>query len=104
MQAIIATGGKQYKVQSGDVIYIEKLSNEANDIITFDKVLSLVDGQASTFGAPYIDGAQVIAKVIKSGKAKKINIFKYNAKKNYRRRQGHRQSYTKLQVERIVTP
>jgi large subunit ribosomal protein L21 len=102
MHAIIETGGKQYKVQAGDVIFIEKLDAQAGDAVTFDRVLAVVDDDKSSFGAPLIDGAKVDAKVIKNGKGQKIMIFKYKAKKNYRRRQGHRQPYTKVQIEKIT--
>jgi large subunit ribosomal protein L21 len=101
MIAILETGGKQYKVTEGDVVYIEKLNVAEGDIVTFDKVLAIVDGDNSKFGAPVLQGATVTANVIKNGKDKKIMIFKYKSKKNYRRRQGHRQPYTKIQVTAI---
>ncbi len=101
MTAILETGGKQYKVSEGDIIYIEKLNVTEGDSITFDKIKAIVDGENSKFGAPTIDGANVTAKVIKNGKSKKITIFKFKAKKGYRRRQGHRQPYTKVQIETI---
>lgn len=101
MHAVIATGGKQYSVQEGDVIYIEKLPVEMGETVTFDQVLAVVDGENSKFGAPVVAGATVSGKVIKNGKGKKINIFKYKPKKNYHKRQGHRQPYTKVQVESI---
>lgn len=100
MQAIFVTGGKQYKVSEGDVIYVEKLSAE-NENITFDNVLMLIDGANTTIGTPKVSGASVSAKIVKNGKSKKILVFKYKPKKNYRRRQGHRQPYTKLQIEKI---
>ena len=101
MNAIIVTGGKQYKVSEGDVIYIEKLDNEAGDTVKFEQVLAIIDGEKATFGAPVVEGASVEAKIVKNGKGKKIRIFKYNPKKGHRKRQGHRQPYTKVQIETI---
>ena len=101
MQAIIVTGGKQYNVKEGDVIYIEKLNAEADETVTFDQVLAVVDGANSKFGAPTVAGAKVEAKVVKNGKGKKIRIFKYTPKKGYRKRQGHRQPYTKVEIGKI---
>ncbi len=101
MYAIIETGGKQLKVSEGDVVYIEKLNVSENDVVKFDRVLVCGDEGDVKIGAPYVDGAVVDAKVVKNGKARKIMIFKYNAKKNYRKRQGHRQPYTKVQIEKI---
>ena len=101
MYAIIETGGKQYKVAEGDTLFIEKLPNEAGETVTFDKVLALLDGDKATFGAPVVEGAKVSASVVKNGKGKKIMIFKYNPKKGYRKRQGHRQPYTKVQISAI---
>ena len=100
MQAIFVTGGKQYKVSEGDVIFVEKLNVEG-ETVEFDNVLMTIDGENVTVGAPNVDGAKVTAKVLKNGKAKKVMVFKFKAKKNYRRRQGHRQPYTKLQIEKI---
>lgn len=94
MYAIIETGGKQYRVQENDVIYIEKLDNEAESEVVFDKVL-MVNGKV---GSPYVKGATVKALVEKHGRAKKIIVFKYKSKKNYRKKQGHRQPYTKVQI------
>lgn len=101
MQAIIVTGGKQYKVAQGDTLFIEKLEAEAGQAITFDKVLAILDGDKATFGAPVVEGASVAATVVKNGKGKKVRIFKYNPKKGYRKRQGHRQPYTKVQIEAV---
>ena len=98
MYAIIETGGKQYKVEQGDVIYIEKLNNEVESEVVFDEVL-YVDGKV---GTPTVKGAKVVAKVLKHGKQKKILVFKYKPKKKYRKTQGHRQPYTKLTVKKIV--
>ena len=100
MQAIFVTGGKQYKVSEGDVIFVEKLELEG-ETVEFDNVLMTIDGDNVTVGTPSVAGAKVTAKLIKNGKAKKIMVFKFKAKKNYRRRQGHRQPYTKLQIEKI---
>ncbi|KGR88461.1 50S ribosomal protein L21 [Lysinibacillus boronitolerans] len=100
MYAIIETGGKQVKVEAGQEIYVEKLGVEADEVVTFDKVL-LVGGENVKVGAPFVEGATVTAKVVKEGRAKKIVVFKLKAKKNYRRKQGHRQPYTKLVVEAI---
>ncbi len=101
MYAIIVTGGKQYKVQEGDVIYIEKLEVEAESEVKFTNVLAVADGDNFTVGSPMVEGAVVTGKVIKNGKGKKINVIKFKAKKNYRRTQGHRQPYTKVQIEKI---
>ena len=99
--AVIVTGGKQYKVNEGDVIFIEKLDVEAEDKVTFDKVLALSNGDKFTVGAPYIEGASVEAKVVKNGKGPKIHILKYKPKKDSKKKIGHRQPYTKVQIEKI---
>ena len=101
MYAIIETGGKQYKVAEGDTLFIEKLPVEAGDTVKFDKVLAVLDGENTKFGAPAVEGASVEATIVKNGKGKKIRIFKYNAKKGYRKRQGHRQPYTKVTIGKI---
>lgn len=101
MFAIIETCGKQYKVQEGDVVFLEKLDAEAGQDIKFDKIVAFGDGEDVRIGTPYAEGCEVSGKVVKSGKSRKIIVFKYNAKKNYRRRQGHRQPYTKVQIEKI---
>ena len=101
MYAIIETGGKQYKVQSGDVIFIEKLEVEAESTITFDKVIAIAEGSDVKVGAPYVADAKVSATVVKNGKSKKIYVFKYKAKKNEKKKIGHRQDYTKVQIEKI---
>lgn len=101
MHAIIETGGKQYKVAEGDVLFIEKLDVAAGDEIKFDRVLAVLDGEKATFGAPVVDGAAVAAKVVKNGKGKKILVFKYKPKKGYKKRQGHRQPYTKVEIGKI---
>ncbi|WP_078413911.1 50S ribosomal protein L21 [Priestia abyssalis] len=100
MYAIIETGGKQIRVEEGQAIYIEKLAADQGETVTFDKVL-FVGGDNVKVGAPVVEGATVTAKVEKQGKAKKIIVFKYKAKKNYRRKQGHRQPYTKVVIEKI---
>ena len=99
--AVIVTGGKQYRVAEGDVIYVEKLPVEADETITIDQVLAIVDEESSVFGTPVVEGATVTAKVVKNGKAKKIRVYKMKPKKNYRRTQGHRQPYTKIQISAI---
>ena len=101
MNAIIVTGGKQYKVAEGDVVFIEKLDQEAGDTVKFDQVLAVIDGDKATFGTPVVEGAKVEANVVKNGKGKKIIVFKYKPKKNYRRKQGHRQPYTKVTIGKI---
>jgi large subunit ribosomal protein L21 len=99
--AIIVTGGKQYRVAEGDVIYIEKLPVEAEQKITFDQVLAIIGDGINNFGTPTVQGATVSGSVVKNGRAKKIIIFKMHSKKGYRRKQGHRQSYTKVQIDKI---
>jgi len=101
MYAIIVTGGKQYKVQEGDIIYVEKLNAEADSEVVFDNVLAFSDNDVLTVGTPNIEGATVTGKVIKNGKGKKITIIKFKPKKNYKRVQGHRQPYTKVQISKI---
>ena len=93
MYAIVKTGGKQYKVAQGDVLFVEKLEANEGDVVTLDQVLAV--------GAPVVEGATVTAKVVAQGKAKKVIVYKYKAKKDYRRKQGHRQPYTKLVIESI---
>jgi large subunit ribosomal protein L21 len=100
MYAIIETGGKQVKVEEGQAIYIEKLNVEAGETVTFDKVL-FVGGDTVKVGSPVVAGATVTAKVEKQGRQKKIIVFKYKAKKNNRKKQGHRQPYTKVVIEKI---
>ena len=99
--AIIVTGGKQYRVAEGDVIFVEKLEAAAGETIKFDQVLAVIDGETATFGAPVIEGASVSANVVKNGKSAKIRVYKMKPKKGYRRTQGHRQPYTKVQIETI---
>lgn len=101
MFAIIETGGKQYKVQEGDVIYIEKLNGSEGESVTFDRVLAVSGKDGLVTGAPVVSGATVTGKVEKHGKGQKVIVYKYKAKKNYRRKQGHRQPYTKVTIEKI---
>ena len=101
MKAVFVTGGKQYIVCEGDVVYIEKLDVEADDVVTFDEVLLVGDGEDVKIGAPVVDGAKVEGKVIKNGKGKKLNIITYKPKKGSARRLGHRQPYTKVEITRI---
>ena len=102
MFAIIETCGKQYKVSEGDVIFIDKLAVEADETVTFDKVLMADKDGNLTVGAPYVAGASVTATVVKNGKGKKIYVFKYKAKKNEKKKIGHRQPYTKVQIQTIT--
>ena len=101
VKAVIVTGGKQYTVAEGDVIYVEKLGVEDGATVTFDEVLAVGEGDSITVGAPYVSGAAVTGTVEKTGKGKKINIFKMKPKKGYRKRQGHRQPYTKVTIASI---
>ena len=100
--AIIVTGGKQYKVNEGDVIFVEKLNVEEGAEVTFDQVLAVSNDSGFVAGAPYVSGASVTAKVVRNGKAKKIYVMKYKPKKNEKKKIGHRQPYTKVQIEKIV--
>ena len=100
MFAIFVTGGKQYKVSEGDVVFVEKLGVEEGEKVTFDKVLCL-SGESLTVGTPSVAGATVVANVVKNGKSKKIDVIKYKAKKNEKKKIGHRQDYTKIQIEKI---
>jgi len=101
MYAIIETGGKQYRVSEGDVITIEKLDVAAEGTVSFDEVVTVVKDGDVKVGTPLVDGAKVTGTVLEHGKAKKILVFKYKAKSNYRRRQGHRQPFTKVRIEKI---
>lgn len=101
MYAVIQTGGKQYKVNEGDILKVEKLAGEAGDKVTLDEVLILSDGNALKVGSPLVAGAKVTAEVIEQGRSKKITVYKYKKRKNYRRKQGHRQAFTKIKVEKI---
>ena len=101
LYAIIKTGGKQYKVAEGSEVIIEKLDAEEGSSVTFDEVLAIGEGEEIKFGRPVIEGAKVTGSVVKNGKGPKIRIFKYKHKTNYRRRQGHRQPFTKVKIEKI---
>lgn len=102
MYAIFKTGGKQYRVTEGDIVFVEKLPAEAEQIIEFGEVLAVGQDESATVGAPYVPGAKVVAKVLKNGKAKKITVFTYRPKKGSKRKMGHRQPYTKVQIESIT--
>ncbi len=101
MYAVIETGGKQYQVKNGDVVFIEKLDVNADETVTFDKVLVVGNDGNVTVGAPYVDGATVSATVVKNGKSKKITVFTYKPKKGEKRKMGHRQPYTQVKIEAI---
>ncbi|SFS96186.1 50S ribosomal protein L21 [Marininema halotolerans] len=101
MYALIETGGKQYRVEEGQAIYVEKLAAAEGESVTFDKVLLIGKEGNTTVGAPLVSGAKVTGKVDKQGKAKKVVVFKYKPKKNYKRKQGHRQPFTKVIIEKI---
>ena len=102
MKAIIVTGGKQYTVAEGDVLFIEKLNAEAEQTVKFDQVLAVLDGENSKVGTPVVEGAAVEANVVKNGKGKKITVFKYKSKKNEKKKIGHRQPYTKVEITKIA--
>ena len=102
MYAVIKTGGKQYRVQQGDVIFEEKLNAQADEAVTFDEVLLVGDADQSKVGTPVVEGAKVEGKVLAQVKGKKIVVYKYKAKKNERKKQGHRQPYTKVEITAIV--
>lgn len=101
MYAVVETGGKQYKVSEGDVLTVEKLSADAGDKVVLDKVLLYSNGDDMKVGAPYVEGAKVEADVVENGKGDKIIIFKFKSKKNYRKKQGHRQPYTMIKIASI---
>ena len=101
MYAVIKTGGKQYRVAEGDVLNVEKLNAEAGSEIAFDEVLTVVNDADVKIGQPVVEGAKVTAKVVEQGKGEKILVFKYKAKSNYRKRQGHRQPFTKVEISKI---
>ena len=102
MKAVIMTGGKQYTVAEGDVIFVEKLNAEAESTVNFEQVLAVLDGENTKIGTPVVEGAKVEAKVVKNGKGKKITIFRYKAKKNEKKKIGHRQPYTKVEITKIA--
>ena len=100
--AIFETGGKQHRAEVGQVLFVEKLKAEDGDELTFDKVLAVSDEAGTVFGNPYVEGAAVKATLVKQGKAKKITVFTYKAKKNSKRKQGHRQPYSKIEITAIT--
>ena len=102
MKAVIVTGGKQYTVSEGDVLFIEKLNAEETATVKFEQVLAVLDGENSKVGAPVVEGAAVEAKVVKNGKGKKIDVIRYKAKKNEKKHIGHRQPYTKVEITKIA--
>ena len=101
MYAVMETGGKQYRVQVGDVIFVEKLDCEADSKVTLDKIVMVSGDEGVKVGAPYVDGASVEATVLKNGKSKKITVFTYKSKKNEKRKMGHRQPYTQVRIDTI---
>ena len=102
MKAIIVTGGKQYTVSEGDVLFVEKLNVEAEEVVKFEQVLAVMDGENTKIGTPVVEGAAVEAKVVKNGKGKKIDIIRYKAKKGEKKHIGHRQPYTKVEITKIA--
>ena len=102
MKAVIVTGGKQYTVSEGDILFVEKLNAKEEAVVKFDEVLAVLDGENSKIGAPVVEGAAVEAKVVKNGKGKKITILKYKPKKNEKKKMGHRQPYTKVEITKIA--
>ena len=101
MYAVVATGGKQYKVAEGDILRVEKLSGDVGTAVAFDKVLIFSDGENVKIGQPEVDGVTVHGQIVAQGKNKKILVFKYKRRKRYRRKQGHRQSFTAIRIDRI---
>ncbi len=101
MYAVIETGGKQYRVEEGDILFIEKLDVKADDVVEFDKVIVVGKEDGAVIGTPVVEGAKVSAKVLKNGKGKKIVVFKYRSKKDSKTKKGHRQPYTQVQIQSI---
>ena len=101
MQAIIKTGGKQYKVSEGDTLRVEKLTTELGKSVSIDRVLSVIDGDKVTIGTPVVKGASVDATVVSHGRGEKVTIFKMNRRKHYRKAQGHHQSFTEIKIDKI---
>jgi large subunit ribosomal protein L21 len=101
MYAVLVTGGKQYRVQEGDVLFVEKLNAEVETTVELNQILAVGKEEGLIVGKPLVEGAKVVAKVLAQGKAKKIIVFKFKRKKDYRKKQGHRQAYTKIQIEKI---
>ena len=102
MKAVIVTGGKQYTVAEGDILFVEKLGVEAEETVKFEQVLAVLDGENSKIGAPVVEGASVEAKVVKNGKGKKIHVLRYKPKKGEKKKIGHRQPYTKVEITKIA--
>ncbi len=101
MYAVIETGGKQYRVQEGDVLFIEKVAGNEGESLSFDKILLVSNGEEVKVGKPYVDGVTVTGNIVEHGKARKIVVYKFKRKKDYRKKQGHRQPYTKVKIEKI---
>lgn len=101
MYAVFETGGKQYRVQEGDVLFIEKVAGNEGESLNFDKVLLVSNGEEVKVGKPYVDGVSVTGNIVEHGKARKIIVYKFKRKKDYRKKQGHRQPYTKVRIEKI---
>lgn len=101
MYAVVATGGKQYKVQEGQILRVEKLPGQVGEPITFDQVLLVADGEVVNIGTPVVDKASVSGHIVEQGKAKKVVVFKYKRRKRYRRKQGHRQQFTAVKIDNI---
>ncbi|BCS98370.1 50S ribosomal protein L21 [Desulfoluna limicola] len=101
MYAVVATGGKQYKVQEGEILRVEKLAGEVGSTVTFDQVLMTSDGTDVALGAPLLEGAEVIGQIVEQDKSKKVLVFKYKRRKRYRKMQGHRQPYTAVKINTI---
>lgn len=101
MYAVLKTGGKQFRVSEGDVLFVEKLEAEVDSVVELTEVLAVSNGETLTVGKPMVEGAKVLAKVVAQGKAKKVIVFKYKRKKDYRKKNGHRQPYTKILIEKI---
>lgn len=101
MYAVLVTGGKQYRVQEGDVLFVEKLEAEVETTVELTEILAVGKEDGLVVGKPVVEGAKVVAKILAQGKAKKIVVFKFKRKKDYRKKQGHRQAYTKIQIEKI---
>ena len=101
MYAVLVTGGKQYRVQEGEVLYVEKLNAEVETTVELNEILAVGKEEGLVIGKPLVEGAKVVAKVLEQGRAKKVVVFKFKRKLDYRKKQGHRQSYTKIQIEKI---
>ncbi len=101
MYAIIETGGKQYRVEEGSTIRVEKLPAEKGEAVTFDRVLFCNNGEGVKIGTPYLDNCQVEGKIVRNGRGRKITVYKYKPKKNYSRKQGHRQPFSEVKIEKI---